>query len=93
MINKSILFFLTLASDRADLMGNDVFLVLVISTKKRYFSFLKMAFVFQKISLKVKVLKTFETLTDCHRKACLSLKRRAILKIPTVFYKNLCSLC
>ena len=84
MINKSILFFLILASDRAVLMGN-VFLVLVVSTKKRYFIFLKMAFVFQKISLKVKALKTFETFTDCHRKTCLSLKRRAILKIPTVF--------
>ena len=37
------------------------------------------------------MLKIF---TDRHIKACRSLKRRAILKIPsTVFYKNLCSLC
>ena len=40
-------------------------------------------FVFQKIWFKVKVLKTFETFTDCHIKTCRSLKRRAILKIPS----------
>ena len=54
-----------------------MFSILVVSTKKRYSSFLKKAFVFQKICFKVKVLKTFETFTDCHIKACLSLKRKA----------------
>ena len=86
----AILFFLTLASVRADLNGNDVLSILVVSTKKRFSSFLKKIFAFQKICFKVKVLKTFETFTDCHIKTCRSLKRRAILKIPsTIFYKNL----
>ena len=60
----AILFILTLASDRAVLNGNDVFPILVVSTKKRYSSFLKKVFVFQKICFKVKVLKTFETLKE-----------------------------
>ena len=38
-------------------------------------------FVFQKIFFKVKVMKTFETFTDCQVKSCRSLKRRAILEI------------
>ena len=41
---------------------------------------------------KVKILKTFEAFTDCHIKTCRSLKRGAILKIPSRdFEKNLCS--
>ena len=59
------------------------FVVLTLaSTKKRYSSFLKKCFVFQIIWIKVNVLKTFKISTDCHIKACRSLKRRAILKIP-----------
>ena len=82
----SILFVLTLASDRTVLNGNGVFSVLLVSTKKGYSSFLKKAFVLQKICFKVKVLNTFETFTDCHIKTCRSPKRRAILKIhSTVF--------
>ena len=77
---------LTLAFDRADLNGNDVLSILLASTKKRYSSFLKKVFVFQKICFKVKVLKTFETFTDCDIKTCRSLKRRAILKIPNSFF-------
>ena len=50
-----------MASDRAVLNGNDVFSILVASTKERYSSFLKKVFVSQKICFKVKVLKTFET--------------------------------
>ena len=53
---------------------------------------LKNVFVFQKICFKVKVLKTFKIFIDCHIKTYQSLKRKAILKIPsTVFYKILCS--
>ena len=87
----AILFVLTfavfvLASDRAVLNGNDVFSILVASTKKRYSSFLKEVFFFQKICFEVKVLKTSETFTDCQIKTCPSLKQRAILKIlSTVF--------
>ena len=77
----SILFILTLASDRAIFNGNDVFSILVLSTKNRYSSFLKKVFVFQKICYKVKVLKTFKISTDCHVKTCRSLKWRAVLKI------------
>ena len=84
----AILFVLTLTSDRAVLNGSDVFSILVVSTKKRYSSFLKKVFVFQKICFKVKVLKTFETLTDCHIKTCRFLKRRAILKIPSAVFRR-----
>ena len=42
----------------AVLYGNGALSILVLSTKKRYLSFLKKIFVFQKIFLKVKVLKT-----------------------------------
>ena len=72
-----------MASDRAVLKENGVFSILVVSTKKRYSSFLKKIFLFQKICFKVKVLKTFESITDCHIKTCRSLKRRAVLKIPS----------
>ena len=64
----AILFVLTLASDRAVLNGNDVFSILVVSIKKKYSSFLKKVFVFQKICFKVKVLKTSETFADGHIK-------------------------
>ena len=71
-----------------------MFSISVVSTKKRYFSFLKKFFVFSKIYFKVKVLKPFETFTDCHIKACWSLKRRAILKIPsTVFRRTYALIC
>ena len=55
--------------------------ILVFSTKKRYSSFLKNIFVFQKMFFKVKVLKTFKSSSDCHIKICQSVKRRPILKI------------
>ena len=38
----------------AVLYENDAFSILMLSTKKRYFSFLKKVFVFQKIGFKVK---------------------------------------
>ena len=82
----AILFVLTLAFDRAVLNGNYVFSILVVSTKKPYSSFLKKVFVLQKMYFKVKVLKTFETFTDRHVKTCGSLKRRAILKIPSTIF-------
>ena len=56
--------------------------ILVLSTKKRPSSFLKSVCVFQKIYFKVKVLKLFKISSDCHIKACQSLKWRTILKIP-----------
>ena len=46
----------------------EMFSILVISTKKRYSSFLKKVFVSQKIYFKIKVLKMFETFTDCYNK-------------------------
>ena len=73
---------LALASDRAVLNGNNVFSILVISTKKWYPNFLKKVFVFQKTWIRVNVLKTFKIFTDCHIKICRSVIRRAILKIP-----------
>ena len=73
---------------RAVLNGNDVFSILMVSTKKLYSSFSKRVFVFQKICFKVKVLKKFETFTDCHIKTCRSLKRRAILKVPSTVLRR-----
>ena len=76
----------------AVLYENDASSVLVFSITKWYSVFLKKVFVFQKICFKVKVLKSFKISTDCHIKTRRSLKRRAILKIPsTVFKKSLCS--
>ena len=62
--------------------------ILVLSTKKRYSSFLKRVSVFQKIYCKVKVQKSFEIFSDCHIKACQSLKWRAILKIPSTIFRR-----
>ena len=59
---------LNIGSDRVVLNRNDVSSILVVSTKKRYSSFLEKVFVFQKICFKVKVLKTFQTFNGCHRK-------------------------
>ena len=87
-------FISTFASDIAGLYGNDAFLILVLSTKKRYSSFLKKCLVFQKTCFKGKILKTLKFSTDRHIKIGRSINWRAILKIPSiVFYKNLCSLC
>ena len=62
----TILFDLTLASNITVLYGNDAFSILVLSTQKRFSSFLEKVFVFQKICFKDKVLKTFKISTDCH---------------------------
>ena len=76
----------SISSDRAVLNGNYMFSIVVVSAKKRHSSFLKKIFVFQKIDFKVKVLKTFETFTDCRLKTSQSLKRRATLKIPSTVF-------
>ena len=70
------------------LCGNDAFSISVLSTKKRYSSFLKKVLVFQKICFKAKVLKMFKVSTDCHIKTCWSLKRRASSKIPSTFFRR-----
>ena len=44
--------------------GKDAFLILVLSTKKKFFE----KFCYQKICFKVKVLEMFKTSTDCHIK-------------------------
>ena len=61
----------------------DAFSILLLSTKKRYSSFLKKVFIFQEIYFKAEVLKTFKIFTDCNMKTCWSLKRRTILKFPS----------
>ena len=65
----------------AILYGNNAFSIFVLSTKKRYSSFVKKVFTFQKNYFKVKALKSLKISTDCHIKTCRSLKRRTILKI------------
>ena len=79
---------LTLASDRAVLCGNIALSILVITTKRRYSSFLKKVFVFQNICLKIKVLKAFKIFSNCSKKTCWSLKRRAILKISSTLFSR-----
>ena len=59
--------------------------MLVLSIKKKYSSFLKSAFLFEKTCFKVKALKKFKISSDCHLKACRSLKQGAILKIPSSY--------
>ena len=82
-----IQFISTLTSDRANLYWNVEFSILVLSTKKRYSSFLKRTFVFQKIYSKVRVWKTITISSDYNIKAYWSLNRRAILKM--LFYRFL----
>ena len=80
----AILFVLTLTSDRAVLNGDDVFSILVVSTKKPFSSFLKKVLAFQKICFKVKVLLiTFETFPDCHIKHA---DPSVIFKIPSTVF-------
>ena len=52
----------------AVLNANDAFSILVLSTKKRSSSFLKMALGFQKVCFKIKVLKTFKFSTPISQK-------------------------
>ena len=70
----------------AVLYGNDALSILVRLKMGTPVS-LKKVFVFQKICFKVKLLKTFKIFTNCHIKACRSLKRRAIMKIPSTILK------
>ena len=70
------------------LYENDAFSILVLSSKKRYSSFLKKVFVFQKIFFKVKGLKTFKIFTDCHIKTYRSLKRRLFWKSIVPFFRR-----
>ena len=78
----TIQFILTFASDRAVLYGNKAFSILVLSTKKRYSSFLKKGFVFKKICFKVKVLKSFKIFT-------YFLKKHANLLNSGLFWNSL----
>ena len=71
---------------------NDAFSILVLSTKKQYSSFLKKTFVFYKICLNVKVLKTFKIFTDCHIKTCRCLKWRAFRKSLVPLFRRTYSL-
>ena len=68
----TILFALTLASNMAVLYGNDAFSIVVLLTEKRFSSFLKKVFVFQKNCFKDKVLKTFKISADCHTNMSIS---------------------
>ena len=77
---------LTLAFHRAVFYENITFSIIVLSTKRRYSSFL--FFVFQKTFFKVKALNIFKASTDCQIKKCWSLKQRAVLKILFMFFSE-----
>ena len=50
--------------------------------------FLKKVFVFEKLGSKVKLLRMFKIFRDFHINTCRSLKRRAILKIPSTVFRR-----
>ena len=81
-----VLFVLKSAFDRVVLYVYVVFSVIVLSTKKRYSSFFKKVFIFQKAYFKVRVLKMFQNLKWFSPKTCWSLKLRDILKIPSIIF-------
>ena len=87
-ILPAVLLALTLASDSAVLYRNAVLPILVLSTKKRYSSFLKRVCVFQKIYLKVKALKSFKISSDCHIKTYQTLKWRLFQKSLVHFFRR-----
>ena len=87
-ILPAVLLALTLASDSAVLYRNAVLPILVLSTKKRYSSFLKRVCVFQKIYLKVKALKSFKISSDCHIKTYQTLKWRLFQKSLVPFFRR-----
>ena len=77
---------LALASDSAVLCGNGALSVSVLSTKKRWSSFLKKVSCFnflKKVScFKVKVSKTFEISIDYHIKSMLISQREGFFENP-----------
>ena len=79
-------FVLHICFWQGSFVWHDEFSVLVLSTKNGTSIFLKYDFAFQKIYLKIKVLKTFKISSDCHIITCRSLKWKAILKIPTIVF-------
>ena len=81
----TILFVLTLVSEIAVLNENNAFSILALSSKKQYSSFLK-KFSFSREFVSKLVLKTFEISIDFQIKTCRSLKRRTILKFPSMLF-------
>ena len=71
---------LILVFHRAVLYENMTFSIIILSSKRRYTVFF-LFFLFEKTSFKVKVLKIFRVLSDCHMKICQSLKQYAVLKV------------
>ena len=63
---------LILISDRTVLYGNVAFLILALSTKKSYSSFLEKVFILQNICFKVKILKMFQISSDSYIKTSIS---------------------
>ena len=71
---------LSMASKREVLYGYVTISIAVLSTTKRYSSFLQKVFIFQKICFKVKLLKTFKVVSDYHIKECQYQKRQKCQK-------------
>ena len=84
----SILFVLTLASDKATFYRNILFSISVTSNKRQYSSFWKKAFIFQKIYFKVKVMKTFKISFDFHVKTYRSLNGGLSWKSRVLFLRR-----
>ena len=77
-----------MASDRAALHENVAFLILVLSTKKQYSSFVKKCLHFSENlfpNLNIENLQNFLWLSH---KTWRSLERRAILKIPSTVFRR-----
>ena len=78
-------FVLILAINGAVFHENVAFSIIVVSTTKRYSSFLKMGLIFQKVCFKVRALKLLKIFSDFQIKISQSLERRVILKTLPFF--------
>ena len=73
-------------SDLTVLYESDAFSILVLSTKKKILQFFEKGFRYPENLLQSQMLKTYKISNDCHTNTCQSLKRRAILKIPSSIF-------
>ena len=86
--HHSICLLASLAAGMVVLYGNDPFSILMLSTKKRYYNFLKKVFVFQKICFNAKVLNTLKISADCHIKHADLSNEGLFLKSLVTFFRR-----
>ena len=77
---------LNIVSDLTVLYESDAFSIFVLSTKKKVLQFFEKGSRYPENLLQSQMLKTSKISKDCHTNTCQSLKRRAILKIPSSIF-------